>query len=255
MSPTFEKGNISMKETVPNQNPAPTKTTSLGIAGLVLGIVAFVTAWIPFVNYGTLYVAGVGLVFAIIAVVVTTQRKRLGKGLSVVALVLNAVALVAVIFMQMLFIGLIYTATAPEEVASVSGQEAGQEVDTMNLKPGQAVKLDNGLKVSVKKVKKVKDYKGKTYTRVKVAYKNTGKNEQSYSDALDWKGENKNGAQNSMGYFTNSKYKGNPGSLDSGTLAAGGKVSGNIYFEGKVVKVLYEGNLLSNKASAAWSVK
>ena len=42
--------------------------------------------------------------------------------------------------------------------------------------------------------------------------------------------------------------------LNSGTLAKGGSVSGNIYFDGDIAKALYFGNILEKTASASWAL-
>lgn len=39
-----------------------------------------------------------------------------------------------------------------------------------------------------------------------------------------------------------------------GTLAAGGTVSGNLYFEGDVVKVLYENAFIGRGSDVSWDI-
>ena len=40
--------------------------------------------------------------------------------------------------------------------------------------------------------------------------------------------------------------------LQSGTLAAGGSVAGNIYFDGDIKKALYFANMFDKSATASW---
>ena len=85
-------------------------------------------------------------------------------------------------------------------------------------------------------------------TGVHVTYTNNGDDGASYN-AYDWKGEDANGAQQSTDYYSEGSDE-----LSSGTLAKGGTVSGNVYFEGDLARVLYFGNLLEKTATASWSL-
>lgn len=75
-------------------------TSAAAIVGLVLGILAIVTSWIPIVNNLSGILAMVGLVFSIVGVVGTVRGKKGGKGLAVAALVLNVLSLVIVFGLQ-----------------------------------------------------------------------------------------------------------------------------------------------------------
>lgn len=75
-------------------------TSAAAIVGLVLGILAIVTSWIPIVNNLSGILAMVGLVFSIVGVVGTVRSTKGGKGLAVAALVLNVLSLVIVLGLQ-----------------------------------------------------------------------------------------------------------------------------------------------------------
>ena len=75
-------------------------TSAAAIVGLVLGILAIVTSWIPIVNNLSGILAMVGLVFSIVGVIGTVRGKKGGKGLAVAALVLNVLSLVIVLGLQ-----------------------------------------------------------------------------------------------------------------------------------------------------------
>ena len=75
-------------------------TSAAAIVGLVLGVLAIVTSWIPIVNNLSGILAMVGLVFSIVGVVGTARGKKGGRGLAVAALVLNALSLVIVLGLQ-----------------------------------------------------------------------------------------------------------------------------------------------------------
>lgn len=75
-------------------------TSAAAIVGLVLGILAIVTSWIPIVNNLSGILAMVGLVFSVVGVIGTVRGKKGGKGLAVAALVLNVLSLVIVFGLQ-----------------------------------------------------------------------------------------------------------------------------------------------------------
>jgi hypothetical protein len=66
----------------------------LGLAALIVGILAFFGAFVPFLNYATGFVAFVGIVLGVIALVLKGRKKAvaaIGTGVSVVALILSIV--------------------------------------------------------------------------------------------------------------------------------------------------------------------
>lgn len=134
---------------------------------------------------------------------------------------------------------------------SSSDSKSAKELDTTKLSIGTGVELNDGLEVTVLKVKTgLKNYDGKSITRVKVRYVNNGKEGASYN-TYDWKGQNKKGTQTRSTYYSKAKNE-----LNSGTLAAGGKITANIYFKGTTKKILYyENELLDREASLTWVVK
>ena len=75
-------------------------TSAAAIVGLVLGILAIVTSWIPIVNNLSFMIGAIGLVFSIVGVVGTVRGTKGGKGLAVAALVVNVLSLVIVLGLQ-----------------------------------------------------------------------------------------------------------------------------------------------------------
>ena len=75
-------------------------TSGMAIAGLVLGIFAAVSSWIPIVNNLSFILGAIGLILSIVGVVGTVRGKRAGKGLAIAALVINLVACGIVLAMQ-----------------------------------------------------------------------------------------------------------------------------------------------------------
>lgn len=234
-------------------------TSGTAIAGLVLGIVALISSWIPIVNNFSFIIGAIGLVLAVVGVVGTVRGKRAGKGLAIAALAINIVACAVVLATQSAMSAAIDDATSSPEVSSVgtssepvaddAADSAETQQATTDLAPGTSVELESGLVVSVDSVEPgLTNFDGSSVVGVRVTYVNNGSEQASYN-SYDWKGEDANGAQEYTTYYSDATDD-----LGSGTLAAGGTKSGTIYFEGSAVKALYFGNILSDAPSASWTI-
>ena len=235
-------------------------TSGTAIAGLVLGIVALVSSWIPIINNFSFVIGAIGFVLAVVGVVGTVRGKRAGKGLAIAALVINIVACAVVLATQSAMSAAIDDATSSPEVSSVGtssepaatdeGQDSAEtQQAATDLAPGTSVELESGLVVSVDSVEPgLTNFDGSSVVGVRVTYVNNGSEQASYN-SYDWKGEDANGAQEYTTYYSDASDD-----LGSGTLAAGGTKSGTIYFEGSAVKALYFGNVLSDAPSASWTI-
>ena len=270
--PNAEKAPETTPKTTPAQ-PAPKQGSGLAIAGLVLGIIAVVTSFLPIINNLSFFIALIGGILAIIALVGALRGKHTAKGLSIAGVVLAVVSIIIVLVTQSAYSAALNKATegskpvaasssseapANSAPASSSSEAPKQEEkkaeepakDYSNLAVGETVKLDNGLSVTVNSVEPdITSYGDKKIIGVNVTYKNDGKDSQSFNP-YDWKGEDANGAQRSTTYYMDAKDE-----LNSGKLSAGGSVTGNIYFEDGTVKVLYYSNMFNDSAAAGWKIK
>ena len=143
-------------------------------------------------------------------------------------------------------------ATVSKDDGDKSNDGAGddskkEEQATTDLAVGTAITTSEGLSVVVDSVQTgLTNYDGSTMTGIHVTYTNNGDEGANYN-VYDWKGEDANGAQQNQGYYSEGSEE-----LQSGTLAAGGSVAGNIYFDGDIKKALYFGNMLEKTATASW---
>ena len=87
----------------PCQKKQPKKTSGLAIAGLVLGILAAVTSFLPIINNLSFIMAIVGGILAAIALVGATRGKNDSKGLAIAGVVLAVVSFVIVLATQSLY--------------------------------------------------------------------------------------------------------------------------------------------------------
>ena len=84
-------------------NQAPKGVSAMAVVGLVLGIFALISSWMPIVNNLSFIVGLLGLVFSIVGIVSASRGKSSGKGLAIAALVINIIACVIVLATQSMF--------------------------------------------------------------------------------------------------------------------------------------------------------
>lgn len=73
---------------------APKGTSGLGIAALVLGIIACLGCWIPFLNVVSIILAVLGILFGFIGFLISAIGRRSGVGMPVAGLIVCIVAIV-----------------------------------------------------------------------------------------------------------------------------------------------------------------
>ena len=142
-------------------------------------------------------------------------------------------------------------ATVTEDAGDGENKEEPktEEQPTTDLAVGTTVTTSAGLSVTVDSVQVgLVNFDGSTMTGIHVTYVNNGDEGADYN-VYDWKGEDANGAQQNQGYYSDGSDE-----LQSGTLAAGGSVAGNIYFDGDIKKALYFANVFDKSATASWTL-
>lgn len=232
----------------------------MSIIALVLGVVAAVMSWMPIINNFAFAIGAIGLILGIIGLVGVLRGKKAGKALSIVALVVNVVALAIVLMTQSAYSAAIDKAANGPSATSTSAQQAAddgqdegaapaEDASYTDLAPGTSVVFENGLSVTVDSVETgLENYDGSTVVGVHVTYVNNGDESADYNP-YDWKGEDANGAQE-----YNTYYDAAEDALNSGSLAAGGSVSGTIYFKEGTIKALYFASAIADEPAASWTL-
>lgn len=247
---------------VPNQalhhsssTAEPVRFSAMAIAALVLGVVALATSFLPILNNVSFFIALLGAIFAIVGIIAGCRRTRRGRGLAIAALVVSVAACAAVLWTQSIYSQAIDAVTSGDQVvgssqAASSSKGAGDvdedQVDYFNMIVGDVAELESGLKVAVTGVGTQQNYDGSMLVVATVTYENAG-TENAFYNPLDWESQNANGAQTSCTYYSGDN------TLSSGTLIPGGSVSGDVYFQGDAVKLLYSSSLIAD-ATAAWNI-
>lgn len=246
---------------------APKQSSGLAIAGLVLGILAAATSFLPIINNLSAVIAVIGGVLATIALVGAVRGKHTAKGQAIAGVVLAVVSFAVVLGTQSAYSAALDSAMekattgarpiessegagAAEQTASeTSAPQADSQKDYSSLSVGETVSLSDGLSVAVNSVQTgLANYDGSLVTCINVTYTNNGSGNASFN-AYDWKGEDANGAQRSVTFFSDESN-----ALNSGTLSAGGTVTGNIYFDDGVTRVFYYSNVFNSSPAAGWAL-
>ncbi|MBE6464432.1 MAG: DUF4352 domain-containing protein [Eggerthellaceae bacterium] len=129
-----------------------------------------------------------------------------------------------------------------------SSNSSAPKIDPMNMQIGNTLTYKN-LDICVNEVETgIITYGNKELVRVNVTYTNKGKSDQSFN-VYDWKAADNNGASRSQAFYLDAENE-----LNSGSLMSGGSVTGNIYFDAPVSKILYYNNMFDKEASGIWNV-
>lgn len=107
----------------------PLARSGMAVAGLVLGVVALATSFLPIVNNLSFIIALVGLVLAIVGTVATVRGKKRGKGMAIASVVLNALALIIVLATQSMYSAAIDEAIVSSEEVAVEAPAASLEAE------------------------------------------------------------------------------------------------------------------------------
>ena len=112
----------------PTQDSKPKSAGA--IVGLVLGIIALLTSFLPFINNFSAVLAVVGVVFAIVGLVGTLRNKKSGKGMAIAATIVNVLAFIIVLATQSSYSAAIKDAT--EGSISTSSVSAAASPDAVS---------------------------------------------------------------------------------------------------------------------------
>lgn len=201
------------------------KKSGLATAAMVLGIIAIVGSWIPFVNIVSIILGVLAFIFGIIPLL---KKKSTGK--AVTGVVLGALAVI---------IGIYMTSAATESIDDAINSDtevvgsAESDSEKTTYKVGDVIKFDDK-QVTVTDLQRNwnsgNEYSqpdsGNEFVNVKVSIENNSDGQISYN-TFDWKIKNSDGMITDVDMET----YGLDGSLESGELAPGGKVSGTLVFQ------------------------
>lgn len=228
----------------------PTPRNGLGIAALVLGLVA-----VPFLISGL--TAPISIVLGLIAVPLALvglgrvrRREATNRGVTIAGVVLGLAAVVLGITAIVVTIQAVGEAFDGPTATVVDGQQtADQPTEVSGPVPlGTAVDVD-GLVVNVTEIVNRSEY-SKRLTCANVTYQNQG-DDIANRGSWDWSARNPQGASVSTWIYTEKD------ALTSGDLARGGIDSGIVCFDvprDEVAVIEYKSNMFNDGPDAEWAV-
>lgn len=205
------------------QYAPPPPRNGFGIAGFALAIVGLVFCLMPITGFIGFILGLLAMLFALLGLGRVRHGRASNKKLTIVALVLAVLAVIAGFFAMKMFFDIFDgKSNSPPVVInepSSSGNGSGTAPANQQVVAGQTVDRD-GLQVTAAPLRKVKRQYGDPLVCSKVTYRNTG-DEEAFFNVLDWK------IQDSAGVQTLATYA-DKGGLSSGQLAPGGTVAGDV---------------------------
>ena len=85
---------LSSQQSLPTLNVnVKSNSNSLGIASIILGILAFLICWIPFVGVISILLGGIGAILGIIGLVLSMKRSGSGIGYPIAGLAINGLSI------------------------------------------------------------------------------------------------------------------------------------------------------------------
>lgn len=210
----------------------------------------------PIVNNFSFFLALISAILSLVAVISCARGKKSGKGVAIAGLVVSIISIVVVLATQSMYSAAIDDAVNGPDVSGVSAQQGSDDPskeddasNTQNLAIGTSIDLESGLSITVDAVDtSIVNYDGSALVGVQVTYVNNSDKSADYN-MYDWKGEDAQGAQENSTFFSDDGKE-----LSSGSLAPGGTKTGFLYFKEGAVKALYFSSVLSDGASASWSL-
>jgi hypothetical protein len=199
------------------------KRNGFGITAVALSLVGLVFCLMPITGFLGFALGLLALLFAVLAFG-RMRRGQATKGLTITALVLAVVTAIAGFASMKMFFDIVdgigKSDSPPAAVSGAAPQEgSGSGTAGQEFTVGEAVDRD-GLQVTAEKLRKVKPQYTDRMICSKVSYKNASDEQVSFN-LFDWKIQNPAGVQLPATMAQD-------GALQSGQLAPGGTVSGDV---------------------------
>jgi Domain of unknown function (DUF4352) len=237
----------------PPQPVAP--RNGFGITALALSLIGLLFCLMPITGFIGLGLGLLGFLFAALGLGRVRRGVATNKGMSIAGLILSVLAIVlGFVSMKMFFdiVSGIGGSSSPPSAVSTAG--AGPDTEAPAATPaigeftaGQTADRE-GLQITAGPLTKVKPQFGNALLCSQVSYVNASNEEQNYNP-FDWK------LQDPNNNIVNATYSGEK-DLNSGSLAAGGKVAGSVCFEDPKLKgdywIINEQLISLSSSKARW---
>lgn len=171
-------------QTPPPSSAQPAGKSGLAIAGLVLGIVAVATSFMPIINNASFFIGLVGLVLGIIGLVQTRKGTKSGTGLAVASIVLNLVACVAVLASQAFYSSVLDDAMSSAGISTSSPSSSAVTQGSASSQTTPAAPAASEYGVTIDDASLSTDYQGNPAVIVTYTWTNNSDKATSFAVAL-----------------------------------------------------------------------
>lgn len=224
----------------------------LGLAALIVGIVALLGAIIPFVNL-TAWIPGlVGVGLALGALGRVRRRQANNKVQSIIGLVLSGAAVALSLTTIANVINAADEAFGPSTVTPADGSSGQQQAEQVVFNVGEAADVE-GLQISVTALEQRKPRFGDPMMCAKTTLVNNDDENRSYNGGFDWKLQTPEGHVVSSTVGTATEKDG----MASGELIPGASLNAAVCFDAPAAKgqytVIYEPTSF-NSTHVEWKV-
>jgi len=230
----------------PAQQPAK---KGLAVAALVLGIIAILGCLIPVLNVVSIVLALLAIVLGAVAMRAARKGRAGGKGMALAGIILSVLAIIGAVLANVLFGAAVESISDSVEQQQAADAEAanqfpGATADDVVAGAGETLTV-NDVDVTATAIAPQSNTLG-SFLCSTVTYVNNGADQATFN-TFDWKLQDPAGAARTVGLFGDND-------LQSGDLAPGGTVSGDVCFEGTGEPgqyiLLYEGSLFGTERGA-----
>lgn len=171
-------------QTPPPTPEDPAGKSGLAIAGLVLGIVAVATSFMPIINNASFFIGLVGLVLGIIGLVQTRKGTKSGTGLAVASIVLNIVACAAVLASQAFYGSVLDDAMSSARISASSASSSAVSQGSAASQATPAAAPESSYAVTIDSATLGTDYQGNPAVVVTYTWTNNSDKATSFMVAL-----------------------------------------------------------------------
>jgi hypothetical protein len=136
----------------------PRRSNSLGVASLIIGVLAFLVCWIPFVNFMSILLGLIGFILAGIGLVVSMSRQGASIGYPIAGLAINGIAGgVAIVMLSLI-------GSAVNEVSKEAERSRTNYSERSSVRPSTVLNSSRGT-VTKDEFDRIED--GMSYAQVK----------------------------------------------------------------------------------------
>ena len=205
------------QQPAPGSTPTGTQSTSgLAVAGMILGIIAFLIAFIPLMNLGSIIMGILAIVLAGAGMVGISKGKNKGKGIAIAGIVLGILSIVVVAFMY----GSAGSTNSTNSASSASSSASTTE--TASTTAAQQGEAQPEYVVSIDDARVGQDYEGKEVAIVRFTWTNNSDKARSFAGTLHAKAFQNGVESNNINFVTG---------VDSDGEMAEVKPGGTVSFE------------------------